>query len=128
MTHKYPEIEVEDETKEVEVAPGEGKRPYDLLLDNDWDIKAFPHLHNLDGSNGKDAKRCNKLSDQSYFHQRALNLDQRFAKSASYMYAATAYIEKKQIQRNINLAGIRGKKVHYEDGEKPMNYMIVTPC
>ena len=118
MTHKYPEIEVEDETKEVEVAPGEGKRPYDLLLDNDWDIKAFHHLHNIDGSNGKDAKRCNKLSDQSYFHQRALNLDQRFAKSASYMYAATAYIEKKQIQRNINLAGIRGKKVHHEDGEK----------
>merc|ERR1711888_60598 len=32
------------------------------------------------------------------------------------MYAAVAYIEKKQINRNINLAGTRGKKVSNEKG------------
>ena len=32
------------------------------------------------------------------------------------MYAAVAYIEKKQIKRNINLAGTRGKKVSNEQG------------
>ena len=38
----------------VEVAPGEGQVPKDIMCDDDWDIKAFPHLHNPDGSNGKD--------------------------------------------------------------------------
>ena len=32
------------------------------------------------------------------------------------MYAAVAYIEKKQINRNINLAGTRGKKITNENG------------
>ena len=32
------------------------------------------------------------------------------------MYAAVAYIEKKQIKRNINLAGTGGKKVSNEQG------------
>ena len=32
------------------------------------------------------------------------------------MYAAVAYVEKKQINRNINLAGTRGKKVSTENG------------
>ena len=47
MTKKYPEIEIEDETKDIVIAPGEGKRPYDITQDQDWDLKAFPHLHNL---------------------------------------------------------------------------------
>ena len=40
----------------------------------------------------------------------------RFAKSPAYVYSAVAYIEKKQINRNINLAGTRGKKVTNEAG------------
>ena len=35
------------------------------------------------------------------------------------MYAALAYIEKKQINRNRNLAGTRGKKVTNEAGGQP---------
>ena len=34
------------------------------------------------------------------------------------MYAAVGYIEKKQIQRNINLAGTRGKQVAGKTGGK----------
>ena len=45
MMNKYPEIVV---------APGEGFRPKGILGDMNWDVKAFPHLHNADGSNGKD--------------------------------------------------------------------------
>ena len=37
------------------------------MSDEDWDIKAFPHLHNPDGSNGKDQDRVVKLSEQNYF-------------------------------------------------------------
>ena len=32
------------------------------------------------------------------------------------MYAAVAFIEKKQLQRNINISGTRGKKVDTSDG------------
>ena len=34
------------------------------------------------------------------------------------MYAAIGYLEKKQLQRNINLANTRGKEVIGEKGEK----------
>ena len=87
LSKKYPEICQSDDTLDIEIAPGEGGRPSDLLREKDWDIKAFPHLHNLDGSNGKDQKRKVKLSDQSYFIQRILNIDKRFANTPTYVYA-----------------------------------------
>ena len=53
MASKYPEISANDGDT-VSVAPGEGKIPKDIMGDEDWDIKAFPHLNTPDGSNGKD--------------------------------------------------------------------------
>ena len=88
------------------------------MRDEEWDIKAFPHLHNADGTNGKDQERNVRLTEQNYFIQRVCNKEKRFAKSAAYMYAAVAYIEKKQINRNINLAGTRGRQVTSSDGGK----------
>ena len=75
MANKYPEISAPDPTKDIEVAPGEGKRPNDIMREKDWDIKAFPHLHNPDGTNGKDEDRKTRLTDQSYFIQRIINKD-----------------------------------------------------
>ena len=118
MTDKYPEISVDNTESSVLISPGEGQIPKDILSDEDWDIKAFPHLHNADGSNGKDHERRVKLTEQNYFIQRICNLEKRFARSSAYMYAAVAYIEKKQINRNINLAGTRGKQVINKDGSK----------
>jgi len=86
------------------------------MTDYEWDIKAFPHLNNNDGSNGKDQERVVRLTDQNYFIQRVCNREKRFAKSAAYMYAAVAYIEKKQMYRNINLAGTRGRQVENKGG------------
>ena len=116
MTNKYPEIAVTDTQTNINVAPGEGQIPKDIMADNDWDIKAFPHLHKPDGSNGKDQERKVKLTEQNYFINRICNKEQRFAKSPAYVYSAVGYIEKKQINRNINLAGTRGKKVTNEAG------------
>ena len=48
LADKYPEISV---------APGEGQKPSNLLSEKDWDIKAFPYLHNYDGSNGLHQQR-----------------------------------------------------------------------
>ena len=92
--------------------------PKDILSENEWDIKAFPHLHNADGSNGKDQERKVRLTDQNYFIQRICNKEKRFARSPAYMYAAVAFLEKKQLQRNINLANTRGKEVMDENGRK----------
>ena len=114
--NKYPEIDAMDPTKDIEVAPGEGKRPNDIMREKDWDVKAFPHLHNLDGSNGKDEERKTKVTDQSYFIQRIVNRDPRFARSPAYIYAAVAFIEKKQLQRNINISGTRGRRVENSSG------------
>ena len=86
--------------------------------EDDWDIKAFPHLNNPDGSNGKDQERNVRLTDQNFFIQRICNKEKRFARSPAYMYAAIGYLEKKQLQRNINLANTRGKEVITESGEK----------
>ena len=91
MTGKYPEISINTEAS-VSIAPGEGQIPSDIMRDYDWDIKAFPHLHNTDGSNAKDQERRVRLTDQNYFIQRIFNLEKRFAKSSAYMYAALAYI------------------------------------
>ena len=57
-----------------------------------------------------------KLTDQNYFIQRILNKDKRFAESPAYTYAAVAYLEKKQLQRNINLSGTRGRQIENKDG------------
>ena len=103
MTDKYPEIS-------VSVAPGEDQRPLNILMDKDWDIKAFPSLHNISGFNGKDQERDVKLTDQRYFIQRITNMNSRFSKCPSYLYAAVGYLEQMQINRNINLVGTRGKK------------------
>ena len=115
MIDKYPEISRNPDAS-VSVAPGEGQIPKNIMDDEDWDVKAFPHLHNADGSNGKDHDRRVRLTDQNYFIQRICNKEQRFAKSPAYMYAALAFIEKKQINRNISLAGTRGKQVKSKDG------------
>ena len=80
MTDKYPEITV-NENESISVAPGEGKVPKDILSVEEWDIKAFPHIHNSDGSNGKDQEREVRLTDHNYFIQRICNKEKRFARS-----------------------------------------------
>ena len=90
-----------DKYPEISVAPGEGAKPKGILSDKNWDVKAFPHLHNPDGTNGKDETRKVKITDQRYFIQRVLNKERRFAKSPAYIYACVAYLEEQQIYRNI---------------------------
>ena len=102
MTDKYPEITV---------APGEGQQPISVLFDKGWDVKAYPHLHNADGSNGKDHERDVKLTDQRYFIQRITNREKRFSDCPEYLFSAVGYIEQLQLNRNIQLSGTRGKKV-----------------
>ena len=108
MSEKYPEMTV---------APGEGQTPTGILSQKDWDIKAFPHLHNADGSNGKDQERPAKLTDQYYFIQRVINKETRFSATPDYLYSAVAFLEQKQLYANINNVGRRGKQITSNDGQ-----------
>ena len=72
MTNKYREISVKTH-QDVNVAPGEGQIPKDIMTDDEWDVKAFPHLHNPDGTNGKDQERKRRLTDQNYLIQQICN-------------------------------------------------------
>ena len=119
LVDKFPEAAVPEDTIEeknnLSLAPGEGKSPEDILNSKNWDIKAFPMKH-PDGKNGLHWKRKRKLTDQYYFVQRMRNKDTRFSKDPGYVFAAAAYLEKKQLQRNVNISFQRGKEVRSKEG------------
>ena len=100
-----------DKVPEISVAPGEGGTPKSLLTDKHVDVKAFPHLHNADGSNGMHQERpVPGLTNQKYLIQRMLNRETRFGKSPAYLYFAVSLLELKRMYSNIALIGTRGKK------------------
>ena len=113
MTNKYPEINI---------APGEGQTPQNILMEKDWELKCYPHLHNRDGTNSLDQERAVKLTPQKYIKNRLCNLDPRWANCKPWMFACVAYLELMQINRNINLVGTRGKKTIGAEGQ--MSYQL----
>ena len=70
------------------------------------------------GKNHLHDKRSTKLTDQQYFDQRIRNSDSRFVDNTGYVYAAAAYLEKKQLQRNIDISYRRGTQTTNKKGEK----------
>ena len=98
LVDKYPEsavIEDPNEQDQISFAPGEGKYPENILQSENWDAKAFPMKH-PDGKNNLHQKRDRRLTDQYYFVQRLRNKDTRFSTDPAYVFAAAAYLEKKQ--------------------------------
>ena len=138
IVDKYPEAGVTEELTDkgqLSFAPGEGKYPENILQAENWDVKAFPMKH-PDGQNNLNQKRHRKLTEQYYFVQRLRNKDTRFSTDPAYVFAAAAYLEKKQLQRNVNVSYQRGKEVrdqnglstyHLEDGFSVFNSIKNTP-
>ena len=122
MTNNYPEMFVDKNGNRVEgnavisFAPAEGNYPANILDEEDWDVRSWPALH-PDGRYGIHQERRRKLSDQQYFGQRILNKDLRFSKSPGYIFAAAAYIEKKQLTSKANISFMRGKKTVNKEGK-----------
>ena len=108
--------------QELKFAPGEGKIPTNILSEEDWDINSFPNLHPT-GTNGLHQNRkIEGLSDQQYFEQRLKNQDERFEQCTPYVFAAAAFIEEKQLERNIGISFSKGKKTVSDNGER--SYML----
>ena len=97
-------------------APAEGKVPVNFVDQKHWDIKSWPTLH-LDGKFGRDHKRKVKLTTQNYFQQRILNVDQRFARTPGYIFAAMSHVEAQRLRSNANLSGYKGKRTMEEGGQ-----------
>jgi hypothetical protein len=95
--------------KSYVVAPGEGKTPTNWMREHDFDVKAYPHLHPKGRFGVNCASRKFQLSCQQYFTQRLLNKDQRFARCKGYLFMAQQYIERNQLERQIDVAGTKGK-------------------
>ena len=120
MVDQFPEAAVTENSEASQClafAPGEGKVPENILMSDNWDIDAFPMKY-PDGKNGLHQKRERKLTDQYHFIQRLRNVDPRFCTDPSYVFASSAYLEKKQLQRNINVSFQRGKISVSDTGQK----------
>ena len=145
MTENYPESNLvtnlskktlQHKTRDTSkvscpIAPGEGKIPTNIMRESDWDIMAFPHLH-PSGNYGLSYKRSKKLPAQQYFLQRLQNIDPRFRNSKPFVFASTYFLERGQLERQINISGQRGtlnenKLLQIEDGFSVFDRVTGTP-
>ena len=119
LVNGAPEIFLDEDgnqSAKLDFAPGEGKKPKNPSDQKDWDIRSWPCLL-PDGKFGLDWKRRVKLTRQNYFQQRILNVDQRFAKTPGYIFAAMSHVEAERLRSNANLSGYKGKRTVEEGGQ-----------
>ena len=137
FVNDYPELDIIDTIEHsnsdepIIVAPGEGKRPENILRSQDWDLGAFPNLH-PDGRNGLHEPRTIKITDIQYFQQRLLNVDRRFCNNSEFLFAAHGYLEMRRLESNLNISYMRGKKnargeYSLEDAYSVLENMPGTP-
>ena len=93
-----------------------GKIPVSILEDPLWDVKSFPTL-DPKMKNHMNADRKIRLTNQQYIQQRIFNINPRYANCLSWVYAATGFLEMKQMTSNINISMQRGVKSTREDGK-----------
>ena len=99
-----------DNSPEIIVAPGEGQKPVNSLVVKHWEVKAFPHLFNPDGSGGYDDERKYPIRLQDYIKTRLLSVEARFRQTATYLFAVCSHLESRRISSNIAMVGRRGKE------------------
>ena len=98
-------------------APAEGNIPTCILKDDDWDINSFPNLYPT-GQNKMFQEREIKLTPQQFLTQRFKNKNTRFVQCTPYVFASAAYLEEKQMERNIGVSFRKGKVNVSTDGSK----------
>ena len=86
------------ENQIYQCAPGENNTPKYLLLDDDFEVLAFPNLFPYGRGAYHSECRPMKLPIHKYFQQRLLNADGQFAKNIEYLFCAQNICDLKQIQ------------------------------
>ena len=92
------------ENKIYQSAPGENYIPKFILLDNDFEVLAFPDLFPCGGGGYHSAHRKVKLPIRKYFKQCLLNVDGRFAQNIEYLFCAQYIADIKEIESDATLA------------------------
>ena len=85
-------------------APGENNIPQYILLDDDFEVMAFPDLfpYGVGGYCSRDV-HC-RLPIRKYFQQHLLNVDGCFSRNIEYIFCAQYISDIQQIQSDANLA------------------------
>ena len=83
-------------------APGENNIPKYVLLDNDFEILAFPNLVPYGSDAYHSEERQVNLPIWKYFQQRLLNVDIRFAQNIEYLFCDQHIVDLKHIQNESN--------------------------
>ena len=86
------------ENQIYQCAPGENNIPKYILLDNDFEVLAFPDLFPYGSGGYHSANRNVKLPIRKYFQQHLLNVDGRFAQNIEYLFCAQYIADIKQIE------------------------------
>ena len=92
------------ENQTYQCAPGENNIPRYILLDNDFEVLAFPDLFPYGSGGYHSANRKVKLPIRKYFQQCLLNVDSRFAQNIEYLLCAQYIADIKQIESDATLA------------------------
>ena len=92
------------ENQIYQCAPGENNIPKYILLDNDFEVLAFPNLFPYGSGGYHSANRKVKLPIRKYFQQCLLNIDGRFAQNIEYLFCAQYIADIKQIESDVTLA------------------------
>ena len=92
------------ENQIYQYAPGENNICKYILLDNDFEVLAFPDLFPYGGGGYHSANRKVKLPIRKYFQQHLLNLDSRFAQNIEYLFCAQYIADIKQVESDATLA------------------------
>ena len=119
-------VQIENlENRIYQCAPGENNIPKYILLDEDFEVLAFPDFFPY-GEGGYYSQRSTKLPIQKYFQQHLLNVDIRFAQNMEYLFCAQYISDIKQIQGDTNLA-IHLSRGRTLEGQKITAGMLQNP-
>ena len=106
--------------------PGENNIPKYILLDDNFEVLAFPDLFPYGTGGYKCEDRLVNLSICKYFQQHLLNVNMQFAKNIEYLFCAQHMSDIKQIESDINLA-IRLSRWRTVDGQKITAGLLHNP-
>ena len=120
-------LQAEDMENEIYTcSPGENKTPLYMLMDDNFEVLAFPDLFPWGVGGYSCENRPTKLTMRKYFQQRLTNVDGRFAKNIEYLFCAQYVTDIKHIQGETSLA-LRTKRGKTFDGQAVTAGMLRNP-
>lgn len=98
-------VELDDiEGISFNIAPGEDSIPKYILMDDDFEVLAFPNMFPNGTMGYYNERRPKKLDLRRYINQRLFNVDSRFCENNEYIFAFQYATELKQLRSEVRIA------------------------